>query len=279
MPLDRLDVSRPKPATPAVARTARAIGGQAGAEPEAAVPVDVAKFRIMPLAGAPQVASTVDETLGKTGLLPFFLGKVEALGDLGLRVANGVRFLTRVVGPLAYGFSAFWNIKLLGQALKDDSLGGGSKAVLAVGTVGTTLGAVAATISALPAKLAGLLRLGMPQQILANKAAGVAGGIAGVGFAAINLVETLKNPKAMEGEKWFAKLGFGIGVVGFLFGTTALVLSTGALGGVAAAAPWLLPLASKVATVAGLAGLASWIGQLVVGKNKWLHEKLGGQPA
>ena len=276
MPLDRLETSRP---TPALAARAKAIGGQDGAKPEAAIPVDVAKFRIMPLAGAPQVASTVDETLGKTGLLPFLLGKVEALGDLGLRVANGVRFLTRVLGPAAYGFSAFWNIKLLRQAMKDDTLGGGSKAVLAVGTVGTTLGAVAATISALPAKLAGLLRLGMPQQILANKAAGVAGGIAGVGFAAINLVETLKNPKAMEGEKWFAKLGFGIGVIGFVFGTTALVLSTGALGGLGAAAPWLLPVASKVATVAGLAGLASWIGQLVVGKNEWLHEKLGGKPA
>ena len=279
MPLDRLEVSRPKPAAPAVARTAKAIGGQDGAKPEAVVPVDVAKFRIMPLAGAPQVASTVDETLGKTGLLPFILGKIEAFGDLGLKLANGVRFFTRVVGPLAYGFSAFWNIKLLGKAMKDDSLGGGSKAVLAVGTVGTVLGAVAATLSALPAKLAGLLRLGMPQQILANKAAGVAGGIAGVGFAAINLVETLKNPKAMEGEKWFAKLGFGIGLVGFVFGTAALVLSTGALGGVAAAAPWLLPVASKVATVAGITGLAAWIGQLLVGKNQWLHEKLGGKPA
>lgn len=274
MPLDRSPASRPSP-TPVVARRAVAPGTTGAPKPAAGTPVDVAKFRILPLAGAPQVSATVDEALGKTGLFPYLLGKIEALGDLGLRVANGLRFFTRVVGPIAYGFSAFWNIRLLSQALKDDSLNGASKATLAVGTVGATIGAVTAVIAALPARLAGLMRLGMPQQILANKASGVAGGIAGIGFAAINLVETLRNPKAREGEKLFAKAGFGIGLIGFVAGTAALILSTGAAGGAAA----FLPLASKVATVAGLAGLASWIGQLAFGKNAWLHEKLGGKPA
>ena len=276
MPLDRFEAKRPQAATPVVARRVQATAGSEAPRPTAGV--DVAKFRILPGAGAPQVSATVDATLGKTGLLPFILGKVEALGAVGLKVANGARFLTRLIGPIAYGVSAFWNIKLLGQALKDPSLGGGSKAVLAVGTVGATVGAVAATLSALPARLAGFLRLGLPQQILANKASSIAGGIAGIGFAAINLVETLRNPDSKAGERFFAKTGFGIGLLGFVFGTTALVLSTGALGGLATAAPWLLPLASKVATVAGLAGLATWIGQLVLGKNQWLNEKLAGSP-
>ena len=269
MPLDRLEVARPTPAAPAAARGVKAAGGQA---PAPKVGVDVAKFRIMPLAGAPQVAASVDETLGKTGLFPFLLGKVEAFGDMGLRIANGLRFFTRVVGPIAYGFSAFWNIKLLGQAMKDDSLNASSKATLAVGTVGATVGAVAAAIAALPGRLLGMVGLGTSHQILANKASGIAGGIAGVGFAAINLVETLRNPKALEGEKLFAKLGFGIGLVGFVAGTTALVLSTGAMGGLIG----LLPIASKIATVAGITGLASWIAQLALGKNQWLHAKLGG---
>ncbi len=279
MPLDRFEASRIKPtavATPVAAQRVKATAGAEGSAPR--TEVDVAKFRIMPLAGAPQVSAAVDETLGKTGLLPFILSKVEAFGNLGLKAANGIRFLTRVLGPAAFTFSAFWNFRLLGKALKDPALGGREKATLAIGTVATTLGALTAIVAALPARVAGLLRLGVSHQVLANKASGIAGGIAGLGFAAINMVETLRNPRSQAGEKFFAKAGFGIGVIGFVFGTTALLLSMGAGAGVASALPWLLPVASKVATFAGLAGLASWIGQMVLGKNTWLNAKLAGTP-
>lgn len=231
--------------------------------------VDVAQFRIMPGSGAPQVSAEVDATLGSTGLLPFFLTKIEALGNVGLKLANGVRFVTRLVGPALFGFSAVWNAMLLPKALKDPTLGKPSKATLVLGEVGTVLGALTAFAAAIPAKLAGVLRLSGAQQVLANKASGIAGGVAGVGFAAINLVETMHNPDSKPAERLFAKLGFGIGVVGFVAGTAALAISMG-LG----APAWLLPVASKVATVAGIGGVVTMIGQLCFGKNKQLNEIL-----
>ncbi|MDB5097212.1 MAG: hypothetical protein JWM80_1633 [Cyanobacteria bacterium RYN_339] len=233
--------------------------------------VDVAQFRIMPGAGAPQVSAEVDATLGSTGLLPWILTRVEAIGSVGVKAANGVRFLTRLLGPALFGFSAVWNAMLLPKALKDPTLGKGSKAMLVFGEVGTILGAATALAAALPAKLAGLLRLSSARQVLANKTSGIAGGVAGIGFAAINLVETMHNPDSKPAERFFAKLGFGIGAIGFVAGTAALAISMG-MG----APAWLLPVASKIATVAGIGGVASMLGQLFMGKNKTLNAKLDG---
>jgi hypothetical protein len=263
VPLKPITVTAPPPPPPTAAPKAK--------EPKPHRLVDVAQFRIMPGSGAPQVSAEVDATLGSTGLLPWVLSRIEGLGAVGIKAANGVRFLTRLIGPALFGFSAVWNAILLPKALKDPTLGKPSKAVLVLGEVGTILGAVTAFAAAIPAKLAGVLRLSGARQVLANKASGIAGGVAGIGFAAINLVETMHNPDSKPAERFFAKLGFGVGAVGFVAGTAALAISMG-LG----APAWLLPVASKVATFAGIGGVVSMIGQLFLGKNKALNEKLKG---
>jgi hypothetical protein len=240
--------------------------------------VDVASFRNLPLAGAPQVSAEVDETLGKTGLVPFLLNKIDGLGKIGPAISNGFRFLTRVVGPAAYWASTVRNFKLLFKANDDPTLNGKSKWTLALGTVGTGVAAAAATVAALPAKLAGMVGLTARGQINANKISGITGGIAGMAYATINMIETLRKKDAKPAERFFSKIGFGLGAIGFLFGTTALAISSG-FGPAAVLAkglPWLLPVASKVATVAGIAGMASWISQMIFGKNRWLNEKLKG---
>lgn len=259
----------PKLVTVAKADTAAAPAPQsAKAAPERAV--DVANFRILPLAGAPKVSADVDPTLGKTGVDAFVLNKLEGAGRFGMMAAAGVRLFTRVVGPIFYGWSAIRNVGMLKKAYADPTIDGNSKTVLTLGTIGTAIGAVGATIAALPLQLFGKLGLTLKRQIVANKVSSVAGGIAGVSYATINMVETLRNPNAKPAERAFAKVGFGLGALGFVTGTTALVLSmTGGL-------PWLLPVASKIATGAGLLGLGSWVAQMFLGKNEWLNKQLKG---
>lgn len=252
------------PAAPA----AKAVKPAAAAAPERLV--DVASFRNLPLAGAPKVSAKVDPTLGKTGVDAFVLDKLENAGGLGTMAANGIRLFTRVVGPIAYAVSTVRNFNSLQKALKDPTISGGSKAVLAVGTVGTGIAAAAAAVAAAPLKLFGKLGLSVAGQVKANKISGVAGGLAGVLYATINMVETLRNPQAKPAERAFSKLGFGMGALGFLFGSAAMVLS------MTGAAPGLLALSSQVATGAGIFGLATWIGQMFLGKNEWLNEKLKG---
>lgn len=239
---------------------------------------DVANFRILPLAGAPQVSAEVDETLGKTGLVPFLLNKIDGLGKIGPAISNGFRVFTRVVGPIGYWASTVRNFKLLFAAKDDPTLNGKSKAALALGTIGTGVASVFATISALPARAAAAIGISGKGLINANKLSGISGGIAGIAFATINMVETLRKKDAKPAERFFSKIGFGLGAIGFVFGTTALAISSG-FGPAAVLAkglPWLLPVASKVATFAGITGMASWISQMVFGKNKWLNEKLNG---
>lgn len=240
--------------------------------------VDVADFRLLPLSGAPKVSASVDPTLGKTGLDAFILNKLEGLGKIGAGIAKGVYVGTRFTGPIAYWFSTVRNVKLLFKANKDATLDVKSKALLTVGTVGTAIGAAAATVSALPGKLLGMVGIGVKGQINANKVSGIAGGIAGIAYATINMVETLRNPDAKPAERLFSKVGFGLGALGFVFGTTALAISSG-FGPAAVlgkALPWLLPVASKIATTTGIAGLATWISQSFLGKNEWLNGKLKG---
>lgn len=234
--------------------------------------VDVAKFRIMPGAGAPQVSAQVDSTLGTTGLLPFILNKIQSLGSIGGLISNGIRFATRLIGPSMYTFSAIWNARLLPKALKDPTLGKGAKATLCLGEVGTIFGAFTAILSALPQRIASFLRLGLSRQVLANKFSGISGGVAGIGFAAINLVETMHRKDAKPAERFFAKTGFVIGLLGFIAGTTALALSMGMVPGLAP----ILPIASKIATFAGIGGVVSMVGQLFLGKNKLLNDHLKG---
>jgi hypothetical protein len=234
--------------------------------------IDVAQFRIMPGAGAPQVSAQVDATLGSTGLLPWFLAKIERAASFGPKLANGIRFGTRLFGPAVFSFSAIWNARLLPKALKDPTLAPASKATLVLGEVGTILGAVTATVAAVPQRIAAFFGMAGTRQVLANKASGIAGGVAGIGFSAINLVETMHNKQSRPAERFFAKLGFAVGLVGFIAGTTALALSMGAMPGLMS----LLPIASKVATVAGIGGLISGVGQLFFGKNKKLNTALKG---
>lgn len=272
-----LEVSKLK----ATAKATPAVAAKPNASVPQAVPgrlVDVAAFRLLPLSGAPKVSAQVDPTLGKTGLDAFILNKLEGLGKFGAMAAKGVYAFTRITGPIAFWWSTIRNTKLLAKAYKDDSLDTKSKALLALGTVGTGIGAVAATVAAAPAKLLGLVGVGVKGQLNANKVSGIAGGIAGIAYATINMVETLRNPEAKPAERFFSKAGFGLGALGFLFGTTALAISSG-FGPAAVlgrALPWLLPVASKVATVAGIAGLATWISQTFLGKNEWVNEKLKG---
>lgn len=240
--------------------------------------VDVADFRLLPLSGAPKVSAKVDPTLGKTGLDAFILNKLEGLGKIGAGIAKGVYAFTRVSGPVAYWFSTVRNVKLLFKANQDATLDAKSKALLTVGTVGTAIGAVASTVSALPGKLLGMVGIGTKGQINANKVSGIAGGIAGIAYATINMVETLRNPDAKPAERLFSKVGFGLGALGFVFGTTALAISSGFAPAamLGKALPWLLPVASKIATTTGIAGLLTWISQSVFGKNEWLNGKLKG---
>ncbi|MFN3431590.1 MAG: hypothetical protein ACK46X_16755 [Candidatus Sericytochromatia bacterium] len=257
------------PAKPADAPEAKAVPGRQ---------VDVANFRLLPLSGAPKVSAKVDPTLGKTGVDAFILNKLEGFGKFGAMAANGVRLFTRVTGPVAYWFSTVRNVKLLSKAYGDETIDGKSKALLTLGTIGTAIGAAAATVAAAPAKLLGMVGVGLKGQVNANKMSSIAGGIAGIAYATINMVETLRNPDAKPAERFFSKAGFGLGALGFVFGSTALAISAG-FGPAAAigqALPWLLPVASKVATFAGLAGLATWISQTFLGKNEWLNEKLKG---
>lgn len=264
----------PKPAQPKPATTA----GPKDAKAKAPAPgrVDVALFRNLPGAGTPLVSASDDKTLGSMDPIASALSKLETKGPVMAKVANGARLMTRVAGPTMWGVSMFFNAKLLIQALKDDSITMGSKIALTAGTVANGIGFVCSAICALPLKLAGFLGLGKAGLLTANKLSGLFGGIGGTIFGTINMIETLRKPDGKPAERFFAKAGFALGVAGFAFGTIALTASLPWAAPMVAKLPALLPFATKAANILGIAGMGVWIGQMVLGKNKWLGDKLKG---
>lgn len=238
--------------------------------------VDVAMFRNLPLAGTPLVSAADDKTLGTVDPAANILSKLETRGPFLAKLAHGVRFLTRVAGPTMWGVSLVLNVDRLAKALHDPTIATGSKVALTAGTVASGVGFVAAAICALPLKAAGFLGLGKAGLLTANKVSSLFGGIGGTIFGTINMIETLRKPDAKPAERFFAKAGFAFGVAGFVFGTVALTASLPWAAPLLAKVPALLPIATKAASVLGIAGLGVWIGQLALGKNKWLGDKLAG---
>ena len=271
--LVRAQAVKPAPTPAGKAVRSPVIGAKAGAPVRT---VDVAMFRNLPLAGTPLVSAADDKTLGSMDPIASALSKLETKGGVMAKFANGFRFVTRVAGPTMWGVSMFFNVKLLWKALEDPTITPASKVALAAGTVANGVGFAAAAVCALPLKLAGFLGLGKAGLITANKVSGLFGGIGGTIFNTINMIETLRKPDAKPGERFFAKAGFALGVAGFVFGTIALTASLPWAAPLLAKAPALLPFATKAANVLGIAGMAVWIGQLVLGKNQWLGEKLRG---
>lgn len=258
---------------------AKASAPKADAKAAAPMParaVDVAMFRNLPLAGTPLVSAADDATLGSMDPIASALSKLETKGPVMAKFAHGFRFMTRVAGPSMWGVSMFFNVKLLARALKDPTITPASKAALVAGTVANGVGFAAAAVCALPTKLAGLFGLGKAGLLTANKLSGLFGGIGGTIFNTINMIETLRKKDAKPAERFFAKAGFALGVAGFVFGTIALTASLPWAAPLLAKAPALLPFATKAANYLGLAGMGVWIGQLALGKNKWLGEKLAG---
>ena len=270
--LVRAQAAKPAPTPPKAGPRAKAAKAQAPAPSR----VDVAMFRNLPLAGTPLVSAADDKTLGSMDPLASALSKLETKGPTMAKVANGARFLTRVAGPTMWGVSMFFNAKLLVQALKDPSITLGSKIALAAGTAANGVGFVCAAVCALPLKLASFLGLGKAGLLTANKLSGLFGGIGGTIFGTINMIETLRKKDAKPAERFFAKAGFALGVAGFVFGTIALTASLPWMAPVLAKVPALLPFATKAANVLGLAGMGVWIGQMVLGKNRWLGDRLKG---
>lgn len=232
--------------------------------------VDVLSFRVLPGAGAPIVSAKTDSTLGKTGPIPYILNKLDGLGSFGPKLANGIRFFTRCVGPVMYGVSAWWNLRMLPSVMRDKTIKTSSKITLATGSGLVTVGAIGAAIAALPVKFAARIGLGLSKLVTANKVSGMAGGLAGLGFGLINMTETLRDPKATPSNRFFAKLGFGVGALGFVTGSAAMIMSMMGGGGAA------IGICSKIATFTGIFGLLANIGQAVLGKNGWLNRHLKG---
>lgn len=236
--------------------------------------VDVVQFRNLPLAGTPMVSAADDPTLAKLDPINNMLGKLAERGGIFAKLTKGFRFMTEVMGPTAWIFSAFLTTKLFLKALKDETIALPSKIALGVATVANIGGAGFAAAST---RFAGkLFGMGVATRMTLNKVAGILGGIGGNIYAVINLVETLRNKDAKPAERFFAKLGFGLGIVGFVFGTAAMCASMPWMAGVAKALPWLLPNATRVASWMGFAGMGAWIAQMFLGKNEWLGNKLKG---
>jgi hypothetical protein len=121
-----------------------------------------------------------------------------------------------------------------------------------------------------------LLHIGPAGRIVCNKVAGIVGGVGGNIFTVINLIETLRNKDAKPAERFFAKLGFFLGMTGFIFGTLAMMASMPWMAAVITKVPWLLPAATKIGNTVGIVGLFAWLGQLFMGKNVWLNNHLKG---
>jgi hypothetical protein len=250
------------------ATSQRAAGQQSSGAPNA--PVDVLKFRVLPGAGAPVVSTRDDNTLGKTGPIPWVVNKLSGFGPVGAKIGSAIRGGTRLIGPGMYAYSAYWNIRMLPGVLKDKQLTTGSKVTLVGGTGFVTVGAVGAMVASLPRAFAAKMGLNVPRLMTVNKVSGMFGGVASLGYGAINLVETLRNPTSTPAQRFFAKFGMGLGSLGFVLGTTAMVLSI-----VSPAAAVLGPF-SIAATIAGVVALATNIGQGFLGKNAWLNRVLKG---
>lgn len=236
--------------------------------------VDVALFRNLPLAGAPTVSAADDPTLVNMDPLNKVLSKLETRGKAFATGVKGYRVATDVVGPAAWGLSAFFNIRLLARALEDPTITPGSKIALTVGTVANTAGAVLATLSS---RFVGpLLKISTAGRIVFNKLANIVGGVGGNIFNVINLIETLRNPDATPSQRFFAKLGFVVGILGFALGSVAMFSSLPLVAGFAARLPGLLPFATKAANILGIVGIIPAVGQLFLGKNAWLNRHLKG---
>lgn len=269
-------IVRPTPAAvkaPATKQPAAAAKAQAPGRM-----VDVALFRNLPGAGTPLVSAADDKTLGSMDPIAAGLSKLETKGPMAAKVVAGARLATRVVGPIMWGASVVFNVKLLAKAIKDPTISAGSKAALIAGTVTNAVGAVCSAVCALPVKAAAMVGLGKTGLMTANKLAGLFGGIGGTIFNTINMVETLRKPGAKPAERFFAKAGFALGVLGFVASTVALTASLPWMAGVVARMPALLPVATKAANWLGIAGLAVFIGQVTLGKNQWLGKVLKGTP-
>lgn len=238
--------------------------------------VNVALFRNLPGSTAPVVSAATDKTLGSMDVLANLLSKLEGRAPLLDKLVHGFRGVTRLAGPGLWGVSSILQWRMIGQTWQDPTLARGSKIALTAGTVANTVGALAAAVSALPARFVGLLRI---NPISANKVAGLAGGVGGTIFNTINFIETMRNPASKPGERLFAQLGFGLAVAGFVCAAVALATSLPALAPVLAKAPAVLPIATKAANWLGMAGLGAWLGQLLLGKNDWFNARLQGGAA
>ncbi|HEY9721116.1 MAG TPA: hypothetical protein V6D47_03835 [Oscillatoriaceae cyanobacterium] len=256
----------PKIAAPVPARAPQAAAKPADDQSK----VSVLSFRVLPGAGAPVVSAKTDSTLGKTGPIPWLLNKLESMGATGAKVAGGVRFFTRLVGPIMYGVSAYWNLRMLPSVMHDKTIKTSSKVILATGSGLVTVGAIGAAIAAMPVKLAEDIGLGMSNLVRANKISGISGGLAGLGFGLINMIETMRDKNASPSKRFFAKVGFGLGALSFVTGSAAMIMSMMGGGGLA------IGLCSKIATFGGLLGLVANLGQAVLGKNGWLNSHLKG---
>lgn len=251
---------------PAPAQKAK---GQAG-DPKRLV--DVAQFHNLPAAGTPMVSAAEDPTLANLDPVNKVFTKVAERGGILAKGVAGIRFLTEVLGPTMWGASAVMTTRLFFKSLKDKTIALPSKIALGVATAANAAGAVFAAAST---RFAGKW-LSLGARMTANKIAGILGGIGGNIWGVINLVETLRNKDAKPAARFFAKAGFAIGLVGFIFGTAAMCASMPWMAGITKALPWLLPNATRICNVTGFIGMGTWIGQMFLGKNEWLSNKVKG---
>lgn len=227
--------------------------------------VDVAKFRLLPGAGQPLVLG--DEAL-KSGLIPRLVSGLAKMGPIGKGAAGAIVLGSTIIGPAVFGLS-MWNIGKGAVQVKDDpTYAPASKGVIYGASAVMGVSFLTALGSAIP-KIAAGTRLTL------NKVSNISGGLAGTAFSAINLIETLRNKDATPVERMFAKLGFGTGMTGFVVGATALIASMTRLG---AAAPGLVRALAWIGTGAGVGNMAFGLGQMLLGKNAWLNEKVKGSP-
>ncbi|MDB5101947.1 MAG: hypothetical protein JWM80_6368 [Cyanobacteria bacterium RYN_339] len=234
--------------------------------------VDVAQFHNLPAAGTPMVSAAEDPTLANLDPVNKIFTKVAERGGVFAKGVAGIRLLTEVLGPVMWGASAFMTTRLFFKSLKDETIALPSKVALGVATVANTAGAGFAFASTRFASR----WLSLGARMTANKIAGILGGIGGNIWGVINLVETLRNKDAKPAERFFAKIGFGIGIIGFVFGTAAMCASMPWMAGITKALPWLLPNATRICNITGFVGMFAWIGQMFLGKNAWLGNKVKG---
>jgi hypothetical protein len=236
--------------------------------------VDVVQFRNLPLAGTPMVSAADDPTLAKLDPINNALGKLAERGGIFAKLTKGLRFFTEVMGPTAWIFSSFLTTRLFFKSLKDQTITLPSKVALGIATVANAAGAGLATAST---RFAGkLLGTSLATRMTLNKFAGILGGLGGNIYSAINMIETLRNKQAKPAERFFAKLGFVMGLTAFAFGSVAMCASMPWMASLSKALPWLLPNATRLGSWLGLVSMLAGFAQMFLGKNQWLSDKLKG---